>query len=154
MLAGIEEYLKALPVDVQNRLLWERWHAPGHRDRNEPMIVHLLRQAPRKNGKSGLIALLLLCHLVGPLRRHGWRGLVVSLTGRLAMELWRAMQEIADVNDLPVEYLAIAEWAESQLIIPSRLNAGEPLRLAEWQIEWLKGALAPDFREAGLSIAR
>ena len=59
VLAGIEEYLKALPVDVQNRLLWERWHAPGHRDRNEPMIVHLLRQAPRwdvqYNGYNGSI---------------------------------------------------------------------------------------------------
>ena len=52
------------------------------------------------------------------------------------------------------EYLAIAEWAERQLIIPSGLRAGEPLRLAEWQIEWLKGALAPGIREAGLSIAR
>ena len=58
----------------------------------------------RKNGKSGLIALLLLCHLVGPLRKPGWRGLVVSLTGRLALELWRAMEEICRRNDLPVEF--------------------------------------------------
>ena len=58
----------------------------------------------RKNGKSGLIALLLLCHLVGPLRSTGWRALVVSLTGRLAMELWQAMQAICHYNGLPAEF--------------------------------------------------
>ena len=35
----------------------------------------------RKNGKSALVALLLLSYLVGPLHKPGWRGLVTSLTG-------------------------------------------------------------------------
>jgi len=54
----------------------------------------------RKNGKSGLIALLLLAHLSGPLRKQGWRALVCSMTGRLAFELWQAMQAIASTNAL------------------------------------------------------
>ena len=38
----------------------------------------------RKNGKSGLIAALLLAYLVGPLNSTLWRGIVVSETGLLA----------------------------------------------------------------------
>ena len=41
----------------------------------------------RKNGKSGLIASMLLFLMVGPGRRPGWRGLVTSMTGPLAKEL-------------------------------------------------------------------
>ena len=37
----------------------------------------------RKNGKSSLIAALLLAYLVGPLNSRLWRGIVVSLTGHL-----------------------------------------------------------------------
>ena len=54
----------------------------------------------RKNGKSGLIALYLLAHLLGPLRKPGWRALVCSLTGRLARELWHAINDIVDRNGL------------------------------------------------------
>ena len=54
----------------------------------------------RKNGKSGLIALLLLAFLTGTVRRRGWRALVCSLTGRLAMELWLAMEALIVRNQL------------------------------------------------------
>ncbi|MCY4020160.1 MAG: terminase large subunit [Chloroflexi bacterium] len=54
----------------------------------------------RKNGKSGLIAALLLGFLVGPLRREAWRALVVSLTGQLAGELRRQVEEIAEASQL------------------------------------------------------
>ena len=54
----------------------------------------------RKNGKSGLIAALFLCYLVGPLNVPNWRGIVVSLTGELAKELRNACQEIAEASDL------------------------------------------------------
>jgi len=61
----------------------------------------------RKNGKSGLIAAWLLCHLCGPLAAPGWRGVVVSLTGVLAKELRSAMTMTARVsgitNVLPYE---------------------------------------------------
>jgi len=56
----------------------------------------------RKNGKSGLIAALLLAHLApeGPLRSANWRALVVSETGRLAAELRRQVQEIAQASGI------------------------------------------------------
>ena len=54
----------------------------------------------RKNGKSGLIAALFLCYLVGPLNVPNWRGIVVSLTGELAKELRNACQEIAEASEL------------------------------------------------------
>ena len=78
----------------------------------EPWQVRFLRAAAadgvyeaglsvsRKNGKSGLIAAYLLAHLVGPLARPGWRGIVVSLTGVLAKELRAAMQATARVSGL------------------------------------------------------
>lgn len=54
----------------------------------------------RKNGKSGVIAALLLCFLVGPLNQPNWRGIVVSLTGLLAAELRDAMDEIIKASEL------------------------------------------------------
>ena len=54
----------------------------------------------RKNGKSGLIAALLLAYLVGPLNRPMWRAVVVSLTGILASELRDAIQQTAEVSGL------------------------------------------------------
>ena len=59
----------------------------------------------RKNGKSALVAVLLLAYLSdkGPLHRHGWRGLVVSLTGALAIELRHQIEAIAASSGLPVE---------------------------------------------------
>ena len=55
----------------------------------------------RKNGKSGLVAVWLLGHLAGPLRRARWRGAVVSLTGNHARELRDAMAELIDASRLP-----------------------------------------------------
>lgn len=54
----------------------------------------------RKNGKSGLIAALLLSCLEGPLYRPGWRGLVVSLTGGLAKELRLQITRIAEASEI------------------------------------------------------
>ena len=54
----------------------------------------------RKNGKSGLIAGLLLAYLVGPLNTPQWRGVVVSLTGALAAELRDAVVQTAEASGL------------------------------------------------------
>lgn len=48
----------------------------------------------------------------------------------------------------------IATWAQSTLRVPTGPLRGQPFVLDEWQIEWLRGALAPATRQAGLSIAR
>ena len=66
----------------------------------EPGIREAGLSVARKNGKSGLIAALLLAHLCGPLAARNWRGLVVSVTGLLAKELRTAMEEIAAASGL------------------------------------------------------
>ena len=70
----------------------------------KPEIREAGLSVARKNGKSGLVALLLLWHLVGPRYVPGWRGLVVSLTGRLAQELWIQMRDICNANTLDVAF--------------------------------------------------
>lgn len=54
----------------------------------------------RKNGKSGLIAAILLAYLVGPLNRYDWHGVVTSLTGPLAKELRDAIYDTAKVSGI------------------------------------------------------
>lgn len=54
----------------------------------------------RKNGKSALIAALVLAYLVGPLNVPNWRASVSSLTGELAKELRRSIQAIAEASGL------------------------------------------------------
>ena len=54
----------------------------------------------RKNGKSGVIAALLLAYLCGPLNSPEWRGIVVSLTGALAAELRIAIEQTAEASGL------------------------------------------------------
>ena len=49
---------------------------------------------------------------------------------------------------------AIAEWSASTLRVPTGPLRGQPFVLADWQVSWLRGALSPGVREAGLSIAR
>ena len=54
----------------------------------------------RKNGKSGLIAAMILCYLCGPLNQSNWRAVCVSLTGALAGELRRQITEIAAASGI------------------------------------------------------
>ena len=54
----------------------------------------------RKNGKSGLVAALLLAYLCGPLNGPNWRSAVVSLTGALAAELREAIRQTAEISGL------------------------------------------------------
>ena len=54
----------------------------------------------RKNGKSGLVAALLLAYLCGPLNASNWRGVVVSETGALAAELREAIRQTAESSGL------------------------------------------------------
>ena len=54
----------------------------------------------RKNGKSGLIAAVLLSALLGPMNRRDWRGVVASMTGFLAAELRDAMLSTVKASGL------------------------------------------------------
>ena len=54
----------------------------------------------RKNGKSGLIAAVLLAFLAGPLNRPLWRAIVTSLTAQLAAELKAQIRDIANASGM------------------------------------------------------
>ena len=54
----------------------------------------------RKNAKSALVAVLVLAHLAGPLRRPGWRCGVLSASRGKAGELLRQIEAIRDASDL------------------------------------------------------
>ena len=54
----------------------------------------------RKNGKSALIALYVLAHLAGPLRRGGWRCGVMSVSRPKAAELLEQIEQIAAASNL------------------------------------------------------
>ena len=54
----------------------------------------------RKNGKSAIVAVLILGFLVGPLRRAGWRGAVCSVSLGKAAELRSQVQAIAEASGL------------------------------------------------------
>ena len=56
----------------------------------------------RKNAKSGLVAVIALAHLVGPLRRPGWRCGVMSLNRGKAGELLQQIEEIAGASGIHV----------------------------------------------------
>ena len=45
-------------------------------------------------------------------------------------------------------------WASERLIVPAGLRQGRRFKVFDWQREFIRGALQPGIREAGLSIAR
>ena len=57
----------------------------------------------RKNGKSGMCAVLLAAFLCGPFKFDDWRGLVTSLTGSLSGELRLQLSQIRDSSNLNME---------------------------------------------------
>ena len=65
-----------------------------------PAVLEAGLSMARKNGKSGLIAVVLLAYLVGPMRSQNWRAIVASLDGGLAKELARQVDEIAEASGL------------------------------------------------------
>ena len=48
----------------------------------------------------------------------------------------------------------IAAWCSANLVIPTGRLTGQPFLLEEWQVDFLRDALAKDTREAALSCAR
>ena len=88
---------------------------PGHPLAGEPMVVpgfgakfidsvfthgESLLCIGRKNAKSAVVSVLLLAHLVGPVRRAGFRAGVLSINRGKAGELLRQIEEIATASDL------------------------------------------------------
>lgn len=85
-------------------------------------VVEAGLSVARKNGKSGLVAAILLAHFYAPLRVPGWRGIVTSMTGRLGAELWHAMESIARASQL--EGLTFTRSP-----LPGRVSGPEDCRL-------------------------
>ena len=67
-----------------------------------PGIREAALSVARKNGKTGLVAALVLAHLAGPWNRPDWRGLVASLNSDLAIELRHAVTMMADLSGVTV----------------------------------------------------
>ena len=78
----------------------EDWQREWLVDALGPGVREAGLSVSRKNGKSGLVAALVLCYLLGPLNQAEWRGLVVSLTGQLAAELRDAITATAEASGL------------------------------------------------------
>ena len=68
----------------------------------DPEILESLLCLARKQGKSAIVAVLILAHLSddGPLRRRGWRAGVVSISKLKAGELKLQAQQIAEASSL------------------------------------------------------
>ena len=79
------------------------WQADWLRAALAPGVREAALSVARKNGKSGVIAALLLAYLAGPLRRPLWRGVVVSLSGKLAVELRDAIEQTAEASGIAVD---------------------------------------------------
>ena len=78
----------------------EDWQRDFLRDALQTGVREAALCCPRKNGKSGLIASLVLYYLAGPGNRENWRAICVSLTGALAKELRKQIAEIANASNL------------------------------------------------------
>lgn len=60
-------------------------------------------------------------------------------------------QRLAPKEPTPKELI---QWIERTLIVPTGRLSGKPFIVADFQAEWLQGALAEGIQEAGMSIAR
>ena len=64
----------------------------------KPGVIESGLSVSRKNGKTGMVAILALAHLIGPLRHYDWRGLVASQSKQLTQELGDAVLSTAEVS--------------------------------------------------------
>ena len=100
----IETYLKVPTGPLRGRpFKLGEWQRRFIRDALAARIREAGLSVARKNGKSGLIAAILLYYLRGPGARADWRGVVASLTGRLAVELRDAILATAEVSGIGLE---------------------------------------------------
>ena len=70
------------------------------RDALDPGCRDSLLCMGRKSGKTAIIAILVLGHLVGPLRRRGWRCALASTSRETAGELRSQIEAIAKASGL------------------------------------------------------
>ena len=117
--AGAVEAARTPPADPVGALAeWARATLkvpPGHPLAGQPMALPRFAEdflragwdaqesalsVARKNAKSAVVAILVLGHLVGPLRTPGWRAAIASVTKEKANELRTQIQAIAEASGL------------------------------------------------------
>ena len=78
------------------------WQRRFIREAMAPGVREAALSVARKNGKTGLVAALVLAHLVGPWSRGDWRGLCTSMTADLALQLRHAVTTTAELSGLQI----------------------------------------------------
>lgn len=73
---------------------------------------------------------------------------------RRQRDLALGIPTITDVEVPEDPAQAIVEWCPVHLRVPTGRLMSAPFEIADWQADWLRGALAPGIMEAGLSVAR
>lgn len=80
----------------------EDWQLSWLEAAMRPGVFEAGLSVSRKNGKSALVAVVLLAHLCGPLASRSWRGLVASVDLRASRELQLQIQQMAELAELEV----------------------------------------------------
>ena len=78
------------------------WQQSFIRDAMAPGVREAGLCVARKNGKTGLVAAIVLAHLAGPWSRGDWRGLCTSMTADLALQLRHAVTTTAELSGVQV----------------------------------------------------
>ena len=78
------------------------WQRRFIREAMQPGIREAALCVARKNGKTALVAAIVLAHLAGPWCRGDWRGIVASLNADLAIELRNAVMLTAELSGVMV----------------------------------------------------
>ena len=78
------------------------WQQRFIREAMAPGVREACLSVARKNGKTGLVAALVLAHLCGPWSRGDWRGLCTSMTADLALQLRHAVTTTAELSGVQV----------------------------------------------------
>ena len=78
------------------------WQQRFIRDAMAPGIREASLCVARKNGKTGLVAAIVLAHLAGPWSRGDWRGLCTSMTADLALQLRHAITTTAELSGVQI----------------------------------------------------
>ena len=73
----------------------------------KPGIMESGYSCPRKTGKTGFVAAAILWFMVGGGREPNWRGRVMSLNGKLAIELREAIQYTARISGFGEDVLRV-----------------------------------------------
>ena len=95
-----ERYLKIPePPKLGQNFVIDDWQLEFLRGFFDRKVRRALLSIGRKNGKSALIAILLLGYLIGPFAEKNWKGAVTAENGKQAKHLRWLMSAIAEISN-------------------------------------------------------